>query len=90
MKTNITTTTLAAYRAGLHAGLWCRQSEELRLVIAAQKKPISRRRLSEISGKPINVVTGRCNELVGNGGAKVVDGKIKCPISGRMVEGLVA
>ncbi len=87
MKTNVADPSLEAYRDGFHAGLWGKQSEEVRQAVQDSKKPITRLEVSKKTGIAINAVSGRCNLLVKIGAIKDI-GAVKCSISGRMVGGL--
>ena len=85
MKTAVTTTSIKSYDALKSSGF---KGQHAAIVSHMERGQIySRRQLAGLTGLETSAVAGRCNELISEG-QLVVCGVIKCPQSGRLVEGL--
>lgn len=87
MKTNVNQTSIANHEINRRAGVYGPQAAKL-LSIIKHSPGMTRNELACLSGMPINVVSGRCNDLMRAGKVKT-DGKRRCSVSGRMVWAIV-
>jgi hypothetical protein len=85
MKTNVSMTSIKSYDAlkasgfkGQHAAIVSHMEPE---------KVYTRRQIATMTGLETSAVAGRCNELVADG-VLTPCGAVRCPITGRHVEGL--
>jgi hypothetical protein len=85
MKTNISITSLMAYKSLKASGF---KGQKAAIVSHMEPETVySRRQLAKMTGLETSAVAGRCNDLVAD--RVLVDcGKIKCPISGELVNGI--
>jgi hypothetical protein len=85
MKTDLASSSLAVFDAMKGAGFAAMQA----LILAKMKhgRLYSRRQLAKLTKMETSSVSGRVNELIQSGAIKVC-GTIRCPITGRNVEGI--
>lgn len=77
-------TSLEAYKELIETGAAEKQREKVFLAIYNSQVPLTRQELSFVTGKPVNVICGRVNELIKEGA--VIEGKKRaCTRSGRKV-----
>lgn len=85
MKTAVTQSSLRSYDALKASGF---KGQHAAIVSHMERGQIySRRQLANLTGLETSAVAGRCNELMADGLIEVC-GSIRCPITGRTVEGV--
>lgn len=85
MRTAVTETSIRSYDALKASGF---KGQHAAIVSHMERGQIySRRQLATMTGLETSAVAGRCNELVTDGQIQVC-GHIRCPITGRLVEGV--
>ena len=83
MKTNVSETSIRSYDALRASGF---KGQHAAIVSHMDPGVIySRRQLAKITGLETSAVSGRVNELLSDG-LVVVCGRIRCPLTGRLVE----
>lgn len=85
MKTNVTQSSIASYHALKESGF---RGQHAALLSHMEPGEIySLRQLSRLTGLETSAVAGRINELMDRGVVEVC-GSIKCPLTGRTVDGV--
>lgn len=88
MKTNVKPTSRKAHKINIAGRLYRPCEAAIVKALRAAKKPLSRTELELLTGLRINQVTGRVNDLLESGVAKVT-GRKTCTVTGREVEGVM-
>lgn len=87
MKTKVKPTSRKAHKVNIAGDLYRPCEVEIVKALRKARKPLSRTELEIITGLRINQITGRVNDLIARGKAKV-NGKKTCSITGYEVEGV--